>query len=112
MSKTVNVSFVYDLDVWPRNPTNNGKYKNCLFGAASVDKKRDTERYEYSVYRITYNSAGSWSFNNAIAGYIKIFVVDNSSSSQADNRMNNFLLLGVGPTFGTNGRFLFSREKV
>ena len=32
------VYVVYDLDVWARNPTNNFKSKNCLFGATSVIK--------------------------------------------------------------------------
>ena len=34
-----------------------------------------------------------------------IFGVDNSSSSHADNRKNNFLILGEGPTCGINGSF-------
>ena len=36
LSKIVNVYTVYDLDAWPRNPTNNFKFKNCLFGAISI----------------------------------------------------------------------------
>ena len=38
LSKIANVYIVYDLDVWPRNPTNNFKFKNRLFGPASVVK--------------------------------------------------------------------------
>ena len=34
-----------------------------------------------------------------------IFDVDNSSSSHSDNRKNNFLILGEGPTYGINGTF-------
>ena len=49
---------VYDLDAWPKNPTNNFKFKNCLFGATSVVKNRDKEKYVYSGYRITFDSAG------------------------------------------------------
>ena len=37
-SKIVNVYTAYDLDAWPRNPTNSFKYKNCLFGVISVAK--------------------------------------------------------------------------
>ena len=37
-NKIVNVYTVYDLDPWPRNPTNNFKFKNCLFGATSIVK--------------------------------------------------------------------------
>ena len=32
-NKIINAYIVYDLDVWPRNPTNNFKFKHCLFGA-------------------------------------------------------------------------------
>ena len=39
VSTIVNVYIVYDLDAWPRNPTNNFKFKTCSFGATSVVKK-------------------------------------------------------------------------
>ena len=35
-NKVVNVYIVYDLDAWPRNPTNKFKFKNCLFAATSA----------------------------------------------------------------------------
>ena len=41
-----------------------------------------------------------------------IFVVDNSWSSHADNRKNNFLMLGEGLTFGNNGKFGSPEKKV
>ena len=28
-----------DLDGWPKNPTNNFKFKSCLFGANNIVKK-------------------------------------------------------------------------
>ena len=34
-----------------------------------------------------------------------MFGVDISSSSYSDNRKNNFLILGGGPTYGINGSF-------
>ena len=45
---------------------------------------------------------GSWSFGNDFARNVVIFSVDNSSSSHTDNRKNNFLVLGEGPTQGIN----------
>ena len=56
----------------------------------------------YSGYGITLDSAGSWSFDNDTARNV-IFCVDNSSSSHADNRKNDFLVLGQGPTYRING---------
>ena len=36
--KILKVYIVYNLDPWPRNPTNNFKFKNCLFGATNIVK--------------------------------------------------------------------------
>ena len=36
LTEIVNVYNVYDLDDWPRNPTNIFKFKNCLFGATDI----------------------------------------------------------------------------
>ena len=41
LSKFVNVYVVYDLDAWPRNPTNDFEFKNCLFGATNIVKNSD-----------------------------------------------------------------------
>ena len=53
-NKTINV--VYDLAAWPRNPINNSKFMNCLFGATNMIKNSDKEKYVYSGYGITFNS--------------------------------------------------------
>ena len=59
LTKIVNVYIVYKLYTWPRNPTNNFKFKNCLFGATNIVKNSDKEKYVYSGYGITFDSAGS-----------------------------------------------------
>ena len=41
VSKIVNVYIVFNLDAWPRNPTNDFKFKKCLFGATTVVKNSD-----------------------------------------------------------------------
>ena len=60
MSKIVNVYIVNDLHAWPRNSTNNFKFRNSLFGATSVVKNSDKEKHRYSGYRITFDNADSW----------------------------------------------------
>ena len=52
----------------------------------------------YSDYGIAFDWAGSWSFGNEFAKNVIILAVDKSLLSHVDNRMNKFLLLGVGPT--------------
>ena len=105
LNKIVNVYNVYDLDAWPTNPTNNFKFKNCLFGATNIVKNSDKEKYVYSGYGITFDSEVSCSFDNDFARNAIIFGVDNSSSSHSDNRKNNILILGKEPAFGINESF-------
>ena len=69
----------YDLDAWPRNPTNNFQFKNCLFGATNIVKNSDKENCVYTGYRIIFDSAGFWSFDNDTARNVIILSVDNSS---------------------------------
>ena len=61
----------------------------------------------YSGYEITFDSADSWSFNimamlEMLSCLVLILI---SSSSHADNRKNNFLVLRSGLTSGINGSF-------
>ena len=89
LTKIVNVCIVYDLDACPRNPINNFKFKDYLFEATNMVKNSDKEKYVYSGYGITFNSAASWSFDNNFARNVIIFDVDNSSSFHSDNCKNN-----------------------
>ena len=50
LSKIVNVYIVYDLDAWPKNPTNNFKLKNCLFGETNIVQNSDKEKWVHSGY--------------------------------------------------------------
>ena len=63
---------------------------NLKIAATSVVNNSDKEKYLYRGYGITFDSAGSWSFNSNTARNVIIFGVDNSSSSHADNHKNNF----------------------
>ena len=78
LTKIVNVYIIYDLQSWPRNPADNFKFKNCLFGATNVVKNSDKGNYIYNGYGITFDSAGSWSFDNDFARNVIIFGVHNS----------------------------------
>ena len=89
LTKIVNVYIVYDLDAWLNEATNNFKFKNCLFRATNIVNNSDKDKYVYSGYRITFDSAGFWSFDNDTAKNIITFGVDNSSSSRSDDRKKN-----------------------
>ena len=75
----MNVHVFDGLDAWRRNPTNNFKNKNCLFGATSIIKNSDKKKYLYSGYWAILASAGAWSFDNDVARNVTILGVDNSS---------------------------------
>ena len=52
LTKILNVYIFYDLDAWPRNPTNNFNSKNCLFGSINIVRNNDKAKYVYSGYGI------------------------------------------------------------
>ena len=92
LTKFLNVYKVYDFYAWPRNPNNNFKYKNFLFGSTSIVKNSDKEKYVYSCFGLILDSAGSWDLDNCTA-------------------WNVFSSLGKCPTFGVNGSFGPPKEK-
>ena len=80
-TKIVNICIVHGLCAWPRNPTNNFKFKSNLFGTTNIVKSSDKEKYVYSGYGITFDSAGSLSFDNNSERNVIIFWCYNSSLS-------------------------------
>ena len=44
VTKIVNAYHIYELNAWPKNPVNNFKLKNCLFGATNIVKNSDKEK--------------------------------------------------------------------
>ena len=76
-----------------------------MFWATNVVTNSDKENYVHGGYRITFGSAGSWDSGIDFARNVVVSGVDNSSSSHSDNQKNNFLMLGVGSTYGINGSF-------
>ena len=94
-TKIVNVYIVYDLDAWPKIPLRIFTIKNRFFCATSIVQNSDKEKYVYIGYGIAFDRKGEQSFDNDTARNIVICGVDNSSSSQADNLKNNFLVKQV-----------------
>ena len=83
--KVVNIYIVYELGASVSHfddPT----LKNCLFGAATLSKNADFDKYGYSGYGIGFNRRGSFSFPGGGYGQnVLIFVVDMSFSAHIDN---------------------------
>ena len=98
--KVVNIYIVYELGA--SSPNNSDTtLKICLFGAVTLTKNADIDKYGYSVYGIGFDRRGSFSFPGGEFGEnALIFGVDMSSSAHIDNKKKDILVLGIGPTQG------------
>ena len=67
--------------------------ENCLFGAVSLTKNVDIDRYKYSGYGIGFDRHGEFSFGNGLGKNCIIFGPDLSSSSHSNNKKKIFLFL-------------------
>ena len=45
LTKIAHVYIFCNLCAWPRNPANNFKFTNCLFGVTNIVKNIDKEKY-------------------------------------------------------------------
>ena len=98
--KVVNIYIAYELGASSSN-NSNPTIKNCLFGAVTLTKNADIEKYGYSGYGIGFDRRGSFSFPGGGFGQnVIIFGADISSSAHTDNKKKGILVLGIGPTQG------------
>ena len=107
--KIVKICIVYEIE----RSVNINSYptlENCLFGAAKLTKHVDINQYKYSGYVIGFDRKGSYSIGNEVGRNVIIFGVDMSSSPDTDNKKEDILILGKGPTQGLEHRL--SAEKL
>ena len=79
------------------NPT----IKNCLFGAVTLTKNADIDKYRYSGYGIGFDRTSSFSFpGGGFRQNIIILGVYMNSSTHIDNKGKDTLILGKGPKQG------------
>ena len=98
--KVVNIYIVYELGASSSNDSD-PTLKKCLFGAVTLTKNADIDKYGYSGYGIGFDRRGSFSFPGGGFGQnVLIFGVDMSSSVHVDNKKKDILVLGIGPTQG------------
>ena len=106
--KVVNIYIVYELNkIYTKTtPT----LVNCLFGAVSLTKNADIEKYRYSGYEIGFDRGGLYLLPSGRFGRnVIILGVDMSSSVHVDNK--GILILGKGPTQGL-GEYSLTAEKM
>ena len=98
MEKVVNIYIAYELGA-SSSHINDPTIKIYLFGAVTLTKNVDIDKYRYSGYGIGFDRKGSFSF--PVGGYgqnVIIFGADMNSSIHIDNKGKDILILGIGPT--------------
>ena len=72
-----------------------------MFGAVTLTKNADIEKYKYSGYGIGFDRRSSFSFPSGGFGQnVLIFSADMSTSIHIDNKKKDILVLGRGSTQG------------
>ena len=93
------------------NTNSNLTVQNALFGAVSLTKNADVNKYKYSGYGIAFDRTSSFSFPGGGNGQnVIIFGVDMNSSVHVDNKGKDILILGKSPTQGL-GKHSLTAEK-
>ena len=96
----VNIYIVYELGAYSSH-NNDPTLKNYLFGAVTLAKSADIDKYGYSGCGIGFDRR--WSFWFSVGGFgqnVLTFGVDMSSSAHIDNKKKDILVLEKGPTQG------------
>ena len=96
---TVKIYVVYELGASGPND-NDPTLKNYLFGAVTLTKNADIDKYGYTGYGIGFDRKSVFSFPGTGFGQnILIFGADISSSAHIDNKKKD-IVLGKRPTQG------------
>ena len=98
--KVVNIYIIDELGACSSN-VNDPTIKDCLFGAVTLSKNADIEKYKYSGYGIGFDRRSSFSYTGGGFGQnVLSFSADMSNSIHIDNKGKDILVLGRGPTQG------------
>ena len=85
--------------------------ENCFFGAVSLTKNADIDKYEHPGYGIGFDRHGEFSFGNGLGKNCIIFGVDlRSISSHDNNKKNNILVLGKDFVQEINGTTIYAEK--
>ena len=108
----LNLYIVYELNNWPRNPTNNYTLKNYLFGTVKLTRNADKSKFNYNGQIIVFDKKDIWCYGNNFARNAAIFYIDNTSSSLTKNTKIKFLGLGEEPTKRINDSVCIVEKKL
>ena len=96
-----NVYIAYELGA-SSSSVSDPTLKNCLFGAVTLTKNADIEKYRYSGFGIGFDRRSNFSFPGGGFGQNVLIVgVDMSSTVHINNKGKDILVLRKGPTQGS-----------
>ena len=72
---------VYELIIWPHNPTNNFPLKNCLFVTVKLTINAIKSKFIFNGWGIAFDGESSWNFGDDFARNVVVFGVNKSLSS-------------------------------
>ena len=99
--KSVNIYIVYEINKADNTISSDPTLENCLFGAVTLTKNVNIDKYGYSGYGTGFDRKGRFSFPGGGYGQnALLFGVDMSFSARIDNKKKDILVLGIGPTQG------------
>ena len=99
--KIVNIYIVYEINKKDSTTSSNPTLENCLFGAVTLTKNVNIDKYGYSGYGIGFDRRSSFPFPGGGFGQnVLIFGPDMSYSAHISNKKKDILVLGKGPTQG------------
>ena len=88
--KVVNIYIVYELGA-SSSHINDPTLKNCLFGAVTLTKNADFDKYGYSGYGIGFDRRSSFTFPGGRFGpNVLILGTDMSSFTHIDNKKKTY----------------------
>ena len=107
--KIVNIYIVYEINKKNNTITSDPTLENCLFGAVTLTKNVNIDRYGYSGYGIGFDRKGSFSFPGGGYGQnVLIFGVDMSFSAHIDNKKRH---ISIRNRSNTRNRTYFNCRK-
>ena len=96
-SLKIYIYIVYELGAFSSH-LNDPTLKNCLFGAVTLTKNADIDKYDTLVMELDLIEEEVFHFQ--VVDLVKIFGVDMSFSADNDKKKKDILVLGIGPTQG------------
>ena len=85
---------------------------NSLLGAVDLIKNANIDKHKYCGYGIRFDRLENFSLSGGFGRNVTIFGFDVSSSAHIDNKENNILILGEGPTQGLYDITLTAKKNI